>query len=707
VSGPLRVDVVEGRPGPALHLEKVTGAGRFPGDYRFAGCRYAAVVRSDRAAAEVRASTAAAAGMPGVYAAVSRTDLGLGSRVRQVGDVVAAVVADSQAAADAAAAAVAAEYTTIPGVYDAHPAADSAVLVDPDMTSNVVREDRREHGDVEAALRRSAVRYSAVYRTGRAVHFNLSPRCCFATVDPGSGVVELVTSADAPFFARKELAQALGLPEDRVQITVAELPTSSFGSRTSINELFEPVAARLALLCPGVPVRLLFTPAEEIAVSYSRHPVELAIEAGAAADGRLLGLRIEMIADHGAHPSFVSNIVLSNCRDRALDLVKVDNYRFTGRVVLTNNTTAGEMRGIGVAQVMWALGSHLDELAARLGMDPVDFLTRNLAPAAASQEAVVGSAKESLTRCLAAGRERLLEVADDHQPGGSCRHGWGVATGLHTTGLGTFHGGDRSTVRMRLDPDGTVWLGLAAPDSGQGGYTAYTKLAATALGIPPERVSVEPISTRESPYDQWGSVASRGAYIVGAAVLDAAGRLREAAAGLGGSMRPSTPIVVTGTSHSTANPPTYGACFVRVCVDLDTGAVRTLHAVSAFDVGRAIDPQQCAGQLVGAFGMGWEFALGDELRLESGVPVNADPYEFRLVHAEDLPCVDTILVERPEASSAHGARGVGTPAITPVAAAICNAIRNATGVRPTRLPVTAERLLRGLDQLAGSGGPDA
>jgi CO/xanthine dehydrogenase Mo-binding subunit len=707
-------------------LDKVTGRARYPADEPISPCHYGQVLRSVHPHADVVVGTAAAEKVEGVLAVVDRPAMGLGRRVSQVGDAVAGVVATSPAAAEAAIRALEVTYDVLPAVTDADSAATSDVTVNDLFPHNVVKVVERAHGDVGEALATCAHRYSATYRSGRPVHYNLAHRCCFAQVR-ADGSIHVFTSVDAPFFARRELAHHLGLDEDRVVVEVSTAATSSFGGRTSINTNFEPYAVRLARAVPGTPVRLLFTPEEELNVSHSRHDVSFRIDAGCADDGRLVALDIEVLADHGAHPSFVTDVVLSNCRDRPLDLVEVEHYRYSGRAVLTHNPTAGEMRGIGVTQVLWAVGVHLDELSRRAGLAPDAVLRASLATRPASQPSARGSARETVATCMDSALAAVEEAAlVNHDEGPTCRHGRGLAAGLHTSGLGTFHGGDRSTVRLVAHPDGTFELRVAAPDSGQGSGPAYRAITAEHLGVDARRVRLAGISTQTSPYDQWGSVASRGVFVIGPAVAAAARLMRTelaAAAAALWRVEPETvevsgdsvtgpdgrrldvaqlvetcggALAVTSDNGVTTNPVTFGVCVADVCVDVETGEVQLLRAASSYDVGRVIDEVQCRGQLVGAFAMGWEHVLGGHLVLDDGRPMINDPYDHRFVRAGDLPVVVPALLESGEPDSSIGAKGIGTPAIVSVAPALANAIRDACGVRLGTLPITAEAIVRAM-----------
>jgi xanthine dehydrogenase molybdenum-binding subunit len=694
----------------SLGVAKVTGAGKYPGDYSVDGCLFGAVVRSTVPHATVCVTNISELrALDGVRAVIKRTQMNLDDRVRQIGDVILGVVADDEAVACRAVALAKVDYLPLPTVVEAREAESCGVLIDDAFPSNVVRSVERAHGDVEAALERSVIRHRGRYQTGRPMHFNLSRRCCVVTWN-ADGDIDVLTSADAPFFARKELAAHVGVPEESITLRVSELPTSSFGGRTSVNPLFEPVAVAMAKAVPGTPVCLRLAASEELTVNQTRHPIEFDIDAGLDSDGRLVALDMSALVDHGAYPSFVTDVVLANCRDRALDVFAVDNYRFRGKAVLTNNVTAGEMRGIGVTQVMWAVGCHLDELARLSGREPIDFIRANLAAQTAMREEPPSyRARTSLTKSLALGAERAAAAASSAT--GPTRIGWGVAVGLHTTGLGTFHGGDRSAATVTLHPDGRIVLKVAAPDSGQGAASAYVRMLANALEVESDTISVAPVDTASSPYDRWGSVASRGVFVVGAAVLDAARALKDQLRELAStevtvrevvSSLPE-PITAHGTSHQQENPPTYGACFAQVEVDDTSGVARLRRVVSVVDVGHAIDPESCHAQLAGAVATGWEFALGAELSLVNGHPSTSDPHDHRFAHFEDLPLVETILVEEPEPAGPLGARGIGTPAVAAVAPAICNAIRSAIGYRPATVPVRGDELLRHIVETESAG----
>jgi CO/xanthine dehydrogenase Mo-binding subunit len=695
---------------PPLAATKATGSGRFPPDHSD-GALHAALLLSDLPHAVITSlDLDEARRSPGVAAVLGRKDLGMDDTVRHVGDVVAAVAAETPELAGAALTAIDVAYRRLPVVVDAGAALEpTAPLIDTDRDSNLALQIDHDQGDVDAALAGADVVLEATYRTGRPTHCNLSPRSCTVVADHG---VKVLCSVDAPHFAQRELAHALGLDQNEVRIVVADLPTSSFGGRTSINRCCEPVAARLAMATPGVPVRLTYDPTQEFIAGTTRHAVSARLVAGATSAGRLVALDVDLLADHGPYDTFVNRIVLGAGRDRALDLFALDNYRYRGRAMLTNNLMAGEMRGIGATQINFILGSHMDELALRLGLDPVDFLAMNLPEAARSASA------GGLDECLRRGAEEFGWGAET-VPTGHGRRGVGVGIGTHTTGLGTFHGPDTASARITVEGGTSVTVAVAAPDSGQGSSTTFAQIAAEELGVAVEAVRYAPIDTETTPEDPWGSVASRGTFVVGAAVrkaaIEARRHLLEAAAARldvdGGDLEvidgtvgvagggPSvaidelaehTAIRGQGTVVSNRTPPTYGAYFAEVDVDPETGVVRVERLVAALDVGFAVHPAHCRGQIEGAIGHGIEFALGAEVVMRDGRPENPSMVDYRLARTVDMPRIEVILVEGGDETGPYGALGIGTPSLTPVLPAVANAVRNAVGERLGTVPMWPE-----------------
>lgn len=710
-------------------LAKLTGTGRFAPDMPAPpGSLHAAVLRSPVPHARVRGlDVAAARSVDGVHVVLTRRELGLDDRVRQYGDVLAAVAAESALQAQTSVGLISYDLEELSPVTDPADALDAPPLYN-DREDNVALELDITVGDPDAAFAAADVVLEEVYETGRPTHCNLGRHCCLARVTE-DGTIEVMTSVDSPMFARDQLAKAVGLEPEQIRLELPELLTSSFGGRSEISPLCEPIAVRLAQHARGRPVRLLYEPEEEFVAGHTRHAGTFRIRSAATRDGRLTVLDIDVLVDHGPFPNFVARIVLANCRDRAFDLYSLAHARFRGRAVLTNNINAAEMRGIGVTQFTFVLASHMDELAHRLGQDPVDFHRRN-AVSSGRVHPVSGAELEEvgLAATIEAGVKAAGWVGPDSAGGDrpGVRRGRGMAVGTYTTGLGTFHGPDESAARLELNPDGTVTLQVAAPDSGQGTATAYAQIAADGSGVPYEAIRLARLNTDAGLRDRWGSVASRGAYVVGGAVRDAAERLRAALgaaaadvlgiredeveamadggrAGQGQAVtlaeiaRHVAPLVAEGHHVVEDNPRSYAAYFADVAVDESTGVVHVERVVAALDVGYALNPRLCEGQITGAVAMGVEYALGSDLVLDEGIPMNASFAEYRVLLATDLPDVEPVVVETARDRGPSASLGIGTPAIVAAAPAICNAIRSATGHRVQAIPLRPDVLRAALE----------
>jgi putative selenate reductase molybdopterin-binding subunit len=711
-----------GRASMTLEEAKVTGAGRFPGDVDMAQMLHAAVLRSPVPHGTVRPLDLTAAwAEPGVVTILTREDMARGARVRCVGDVVAAVAAETPEAAVRAVGRLRADIAELAVHHDPVAAIGSEPVVDPRHPDNVALEDAKEVGDFVGALERADRIVEGTYTTGRFLHANLSRRCCIAR-ERSDGVVEVLTSVDSPVLARKELAEQLGRLPGEVAVVLSDLLTSSFGGRSSIGLSCEPVAAHLALRTAGRPVRLLYTPEEELTATHTRHWGVVRLRAGVTADGVVEALDADALVDHGCYPNFVARIVLANIRDRVLDLLPLVDYRFRGRAVLTNNPVAGEMRGIGTTQGMYVVGCHVDAIACELGLPAEEVWLRNARALAEAGRDPDGS----LERCLREILRRHPEsaVGRTSRVQGDLRRGTGISAGVHTTGLGTFHGPDRSHAVAETEDGGGIRVLVPAPDSGQGSNQAYATIAAAELGIPSEAVRVEPL-VDGSLEDLWGSVASRGARVVGGAVRAAAVNLRDEAVERFAVRRGVARALLTadseglrvdgerigwpdvfaevgalraeGRSEYEGAPPTYSATWVEATVDVGTGQVEVERAVVAADVGWVVDETQCRGQVEGAFAMGVEMALGTGAPLDHAVPTARDLTDFAAVRAREVPDVDVVLLESAAARDAHEPRGIGTPALPAVAPAIANAVSAATGRRVRGVPIgLTERLDFGL-----------
>jgi CO/xanthine dehydrogenase Mo-binding subunit len=717
---------------------------------------HARVLRSPHPHADLGGiDTARARSLPGVVAVLTADDIPgartygrklkdqpvlAQSRVRQVGDPVALVVAETPAAAAAALAAIEVAYRPLPAVFTPEAAlAPGAPEVHPG--GNLLSEQRLRVGEVGPELAAADVVVEETYATTWNEHAYLEPEAALAEWDGDTLVVH--TPTQYSHYQQAEIARVLGLPKDRVRLAPTVVG-GAFGGKTEISC---QCLAALAAQRTGRPARIVYSRAESFATTTKRHPFRMRVRAGATRAGDLVALEMEILADTGAYASFGPGILVKSFasaagpyRWRAVDL--------HGRVVFTNNPTAGAMRGPGTTQVAFALEAHLDVLAARLRIDPLELRRRNRLRAGdrllSGQELERDVAYEATIDAVRphweSARARLADgagVADD----GRVRRGVGVASvwyGIGGGGGGPVPGQDpaltvgRGPGRAALDlcEDGTVRVRTGAMDLGQGSAAVMRLLAAEELDLPPERVRVELGDTATTP-DAGPSVGSRLTFFVGNAVRNAAADLREAILGTAATLldRPVREVELragravaggggpsvglddiararaTGRRSLTfegyfdAGVPAYdpsgglgepyamyvtGTQLAEVEVDAASGDVRVLRVVAAHDVGQAVFPAGLVGQIEGGIAMGLGFAL-----TEAFVPgVTAGFREYRIPRTRDMPEMVTILVggtgdEAPELRL----KGIAECSNMVVAPAIVNAIADATGRRVTDLPV--------------------
>ncbi|MEF8825091.1 MAG: xanthine dehydrogenase family protein molybdopterin-binding subunit [Halapricum sp.] len=725
---------------------KLTGAAEYPTDLDRPGMLHAGVLRSHRAHARIaHVETDAAAAMDDVVCVRTRAEF-LGDfddRVRHYGDAIAAVAAETPEAVEVALRGIEYELEALEAVHDpaeslrasaprihegvAHrdgvpdygqPVRHPRNVENPDYERNVDDYHRLLVGDVEAGFEAADHVLEATYETPRVNHCNLDRHCCLA--DWEGDRLELTETIGNRTHTEHALER---LFDDRFDIEILTPPAagSSFGGHSLETLTLEPVAATLARATDR-PVKLAFDREEEFTAGDSRHPTTLTLRAGMTDEGRLTALDVDVVTDTGAYPNGVGHIVLSNCEDRPLDLYRLDNYRFEGVSVFTNNTPSGEYRGIGVTQVTWALESHVDELARQAGLDPIAVREKNWVETG-HERPHTGEPVTScgLRQCLDRGRETAETLRrDEERPGadGDDRlYGWGVASGAHSTTPASEHKTDYTEAKMQAGPDGNVTVAVGAVELGQGAETALAQIAAEETGIDIERVTVRSKTHADGVEDKYGSIASRSTYLMGRAIAAAAaeltGTLCERASehltapaadltvadghvrGDGSSVPLEEllpePLSVTGRAETTHAPSSFGVHFAGVAVDPATGEVDLRTYVAAQDVGYAINPAMVEGQLHGAIQHGVEFAVLSEVQLNRGVPENANLADYPVSSPHEMPEELAVeIVESNEESGPYGAKGVGTPSITPVAPAITNAIRDAVDTRFTAAPIREE-----------------
>jgi CO/xanthine dehydrogenase Mo-binding subunit len=734
---------------------KTTGGATYGADLAVAGMLHAKVLRSPHPhAAIVAIDTTAAAAVPGVRAVLSAADLPSDitpyygyiikdqpivaiDTVRFAGDVVAAVAADTEAAAVEALERIQVVYRVLPAVttIDAALANDAPELFPQAPLGAVPRYGAGARG----ALRpRSNVSYEFGYRTGdpaafdrcdyvfedefrfsRMQHFHLEPYVGIASATRKQ--IEVWTSTQNPFPLRRELARMFRLPENRVRVNVP-MVGGSFGAKSNCKT--EPVAIVLSLMT-GRPVRWCMT-FEESFFTNSQHAALLRLRTGVMRDGRLVARRSEIFLDAGAY-SGASPLVAEKCGYRIPGPYRYEFIDTTCSCVMTNTTPAGAFRGFGGGQATWASESQIDMIARRLGITPYAMRAMNLLhfgdPFVPGETAIDSD--------LHVGLDLVIEELGDVER--IPNRGVGFAIGLKDGG-----GINKAAqARVKITTGGEVTIDCATVEAGQGARSSLCQIAAEVLQTPVDRVMISPIDTDHSPYDH-GTNASSATVVMGRAVLAAAGRVRDdvlrfAATALAcdpGELRLENWHAVRGNErHSIAElvlrefgnigfqfaadgfqkapldgrAPLDSPCVfweigwaaVVVAVDPGTGKVTIEKLVVSGDAGKAINPLVCRGQDEGAAMMGVAQALFERMIFEDGILMNGDPLVYRVPLAEDVPAsFVSILQEQGRGPGPFGAKGFAEGGLLPIAAAVANAVDDAIGVRITELPISPQRVHR-------------
>ncbi len=601
---------------------------------------------------------------------------------------------------------------------------------------NTLIEGRVVTGDANAALETCDVVVSGEFDTGFVEHAYIEPEAGWAR--RVGHRIEITASTQAPYLDRDDTAAILGIAPEDVRI-IPSACGGGFGSKLDLS--VQPYVA-LAAWITGRPAALVYTRPESIASTTKRHPSSITSRIGANRDGRLVAMDFHGDFNTGAYASW-GPTVANRVPVHASGPYVVPNYRATSRAVITHSVPAGAFRGFGVPQTVIAQEQLLDELAHKIGMDPLEFRILNAlgneTPTVTGQ--IMGDGV-GFKQCLEALRPRWQKARADHQKWNTenphIKRGAGVAGMFY--GCGNTSLPNPSTMRIGLKPNGRVGLHQGAVDIGQGSNTVITQIAADALGLPLSIFDLVSADTDLSP-DCGKTSASRQTFVTGKAA-ELAGRalrlkiLRLANVGecAGFSVRNGEIVVEEGNAirciplsslqldelgyvlcaEESFDPPTspldvngqgnpyavygYGAHLAEVEVDVRLGTVRVLRVTAAHDVGKAINPVLVEGQIEGGIAQGIGMALMEEFT--PGKCENLHDYLIPTIG--DVPPIESILIECASSIGPYGAKGIGEQALIPTAPAIFNAIHHATGVRVARAPATPDRLLAALKALQRS-----
>lgn len=752
-----RVDAVDKVRGTARYVDDLSWTGMLHAKVLTSSHAHAEVLSidvSEAARSEGVFAVLTAKDIPGEnQIGVSTADqpLLVARKARMMADRIALIAADTPEHAAAAAAKVQVRYAPLPVVSSV----EEALRPDAPLVhegGNLLAKKQVIKGDIAQGFRESVVVVEGEYETGYQEHAYLENNGVVA-VPEGDGGITLYASAQCPFYIQKAVARVLG--KELAAVRCVQTTTGgAFGGKEDYPS--EPAAcAALLAMKTGRPVKLVYDRREDILWSSKRHPMRVRHRLGFDADARLVACEIRIDCDAGAYNG-LSAVVAERANATAPGPYRVPHVRVDTFVVYTNNLFGGAFRGFGSPQVTFAMEAQLDEAAARFGLSPAELRRRNLlkvgdetATGQLLPESVGGveTLEAAVARSDFEARSKALAEFNAKSPFvkrgiglGCCMYGCCLHAG------GQFLEG--SGALLQVLQDGSVSVAIGGTELGQGAFTAVAQLAAEALGCALKAVRVGAVDTALVP-DSGPTVASRTTVMSGNAVLDAAQklavRLREAAAqklGVepervraqdgwfsvdGGIQRLSFAQVAKAAYERKVNlaaegwftPPRkewnealgrgeaysvycFAAQVVEVEVDLRTGAVRVERVTAAHDVGRAVNPAGVVGQIEGGVVQGMGYALMEELKVVDGKCLNPGFTDYLIPSAPDAPAhIESVLVELPWSLGPYGAKGIGEPALIPIAAAIANAVSFACGHRFRRLPLTPERLVLSLADEAG------
>jgi len=675
----------------------------FIDDMQPEGCLHAAVVLTEHARADILGiDTAAALAAPGVVAVLTGADIpgelrsGLiykdwptfipaGGRTSYLGDVLALVVAETRAQARAATPLVAISYE----IHQPFTNPADALAADEDavwqLDGNMLSRSAYARGDIDDALERSAHIVRETFQTQRIDHAFLEPESTLAVPavgpDGSTESMHVYSGGQGVWDDRNDIARMLDISTDRVTVELVS-NGGAFGGKEDMSNQGQTALAAWLL---GRPVKTTFSREESFLVHTKRHPIRMQYEVGCDADGRLLGVRAKMLGDSGPYAS-VGGKVLERAAGHASGPYVTEAIDIEAIAVRTNNSVCGAFRGFGANQAQFAMEGMMDRLAAEVGISGWEIRNRNVI----TPGVVWGPGQIMDDGCLGA-RACLDAVKPAWDAAVAAGRPVGMGLGLKNSGLG--NGAvevSRSTVQFMEDD--TVEIRHCWTEMGQGVHTVARQVAVEELGIDADRIRVIVDTTRELGAGQ--TTGSRGTVMASGSVADAA---RNAVAGgceVGIEYEGVYTVDWTNSINDGLENPvihsTFGYAAQLVEIDPESGAVS--NVVAAHDVGRAVNPLLCEGQIEGAVHMGLGYALSEGFPCdEDGRPLNTTLRSLDIIRPKDMPPTEVILVESADPNSPYGIKGVGEIGLVPTAGAVAAALHSHDGDWRTELPMRTEK----------------
>ncbi|MBW2284400.1 MAG: molybdopterin-dependent oxidoreductase [Deltaproteobacteria bacterium] len=737
---------------------KATGAAVYTDDMKLPGMLHGKLLRSPYAHARiVNIDVSRAARLPGVKCVITGNDtpkikygnwrifpatqdeypLAL-DKVRFMGDEVAAVAALDRDTAREALDLIKVEYEELPPVFDVAAAVKKGAPVIHDETPTNISVDRKiEYGDVKEAFKQCDYVREDTFKVHAVSHAYLEPCSSVAQVD-ADGRITLWTSTQVPYIVQCLLASTLGMRENDIRV-IKPFVGGGFGGKMELRP-WEFCAAFMAKKT-GRPVKFTLTREEELATGRRRHPMTLRSKVGFKKDGTLVAKDLRIRLDGGAYNAMGPTATFL-CGNFGAMLYRYPNYRFLGQHVYTNKPPASAMRGFGAPQSLFAAETQMNMAAEDLGIDPIDLRIKN---AQVSGDEIPDVATISSCGFIESLKE-AARISGWKRKRRNPKPGRGMGVGCYSfISGGVFNWFNTqypfSAAEVRVFSDGTAHLLTMASDIGQGSDTVLKQILAEELGLKMKDIRITSADTAMTPQADLGSWGSRVTLMAGNAVIDAARKIKTQLFGAvsarfnlnviydieskNGRVYPAgrpdrgvsfgeavamvqkanrgEPLVARGSytprGKGLVTPAfSFGAQVAEVGVDKETGLVDVKKIWTAHDCGTVLNPTAVEGQLEGSIHMGLGYALSEQFVMEKGRTLNTTFLDYKILHASDMPPGDSVCIETYETEGPMGAKEAGEGLVSPTAPAIGEAVYHATGYRCKDLPITPEKILKGLER---------